>query len=45
MAPVEYLDAAGREAARAIAKSLLREPAEDAAGLWSRLAGAAVTAP
>jgi 5-methylthioribose kinase len=40
--PAEYLDRQARERARAIAKSLLLEPAEDVAGVWRRLAASNV---
>jgi len=35
--PVEYLDAAGRDHARAVATSLLVDPVDDIAALWRRL--------
>jgi tRNA A-37 threonylcarbamoyl transferase component Bud32 len=42
--PVEYLDLEGRETARRVAHSLLREPAVDVADVWGRLAPQAVAA-
>jgi aminoglycoside phosphotransferase (APT) family kinase protein len=40
--PVEYLDAAGRDRARRVAKSLLLDPVEDVSGAWRRMATSAV---